>query len=259
MIEEKTSISVQKSTWNELITTIDELREKLDGADRTNMLLTKESQRATSKLKLELKNAVASIDRLNGEISKISIDAERWRSFANSPQTALMLGTELDPNSQQDWVTECNRLVDSWNIVNKRRGIHERAKDLDELVDAYEDGLKEITTEDKIKEHISEFIETEKGKEVYRKLLSILFSPPLDMDTKQLTRDILIGMNLGCIDDGLPFPSEDIDYFIESGVYQEWYNGITHDCERAKDAILGILECFDRWIAEGGFSGKGER
>ena len=39
-------------------------------------------------------------------------DAMRWRVYATSPQTAMALGSKLDPNSQQDWVAECNRLVD---------------------------------------------------------------------------------------------------------------------------------------------------
>lgn len=39
-------------------------------------------------------------------------DAERWRFFASSPQTALMLGSKLDPNDRTvDWIAECNRLA----------------------------------------------------------------------------------------------------------------------------------------------------
>lgn len=40
-------------------------------------------------------------------------DAARWRHFASSPQTALMLGSELDPNAVGiDWRAECDRLLD---------------------------------------------------------------------------------------------------------------------------------------------------
>lgn len=42
-----------------------------------------------------------------------ALDAKRWRYYADCPQTALMLGTELDPNSEQDWAAECSRLVDA--------------------------------------------------------------------------------------------------------------------------------------------------
>lgn len=41
-------------------------------------------------------------------------DAMRWRYFASSPQTALMMGSKLDPNDMSvDWVAECNRLADA--------------------------------------------------------------------------------------------------------------------------------------------------
>lgn len=40
-------------------------------------------------------------------------DAERWRFYATSPQTALMLGSRLDPNDDSmDWKAECDRLAD---------------------------------------------------------------------------------------------------------------------------------------------------
>lgn len=39
-------------------------------------------------------------------------DAERWRWYARSAQTALQLGTKLDQNSKQDWLAECNMLAD---------------------------------------------------------------------------------------------------------------------------------------------------
>ena len=41
-------------------------------------------------------------------------DAARWRYFASSPQTAILLGSRLDPNDTKvDWVSECNRLADA--------------------------------------------------------------------------------------------------------------------------------------------------
>lgn len=43
----------------------------------------------------------------------------RWIEYAKSPQTALMLGSNLDPNDDTvDWVKECNRLADS--IIMKK-------------------------------------------------------------------------------------------------------------------------------------------
>jgi hypothetical protein len=43
-----------------------------------------------------------------------AVDADRWRTYASSPQTALMLGSLLDPNdSTVDWIAECARLVDA--------------------------------------------------------------------------------------------------------------------------------------------------
>lgn len=47
-----------------------------------------------------------------GDATLICVNAARWQHFADSPQTALMLGTELDPTSEQDWISECNRLAD---------------------------------------------------------------------------------------------------------------------------------------------------
>jgi hypothetical protein len=47
------------------------------------------------------------------EYEAIRLDAERWIHFTCN-QTALMLGSELDPNDDSvDWYAECNRLADS--------------------------------------------------------------------------------------------------------------------------------------------------
>ena len=41
-------------------------------------------------------------------------DASRWRAFAGSPQTAMMLGSTLDPTDESvDWLAECSRLADA--------------------------------------------------------------------------------------------------------------------------------------------------
>ena len=41
-------------------------------------------------------------------------DAARWRFYAESPQTAIMLGSKLDPcDKSTDWVAESNRLADA--------------------------------------------------------------------------------------------------------------------------------------------------
>lgn len=45
-------------------------------------------------------------------------DAERWKFYASCPQTALMLGSKLDPNDDSvNWYEECNKLVDQ--IIEK--------------------------------------------------------------------------------------------------------------------------------------------
>ena len=42
-----------------------------------------------------------------------AFNTARWMFYAKSPQTALMLGSKLDPNDETiDWVSECNRLAD---------------------------------------------------------------------------------------------------------------------------------------------------
>ena len=42
--------------------------------------------------------------------------ALRWKFYSASPQTALMLGTKLDPNDPfitvAQWQAECNKLAD---------------------------------------------------------------------------------------------------------------------------------------------------
>lgn len=46
-------------------------------------------------------------------VEALEKDANRWRWYAKSPQTALMLGSDLDPNGAgQDWSAECDRLAD---------------------------------------------------------------------------------------------------------------------------------------------------
>jgi hypothetical protein len=52
-----------------------------------------------------------------------NIDAKRWKHFASN-QTALMLGSDLDPNDETiDWLQECNRLAD--NLIMQRLDDHE--------------------------------------------------------------------------------------------------------------------------------------
>lgn len=48
-----------------------------------------------------------------------NIDAARWRYFAASPQTALMLGSKLDPyDGSVDWVQESSKLADEARSTN---------------------------------------------------------------------------------------------------------------------------------------------
>ena len=49
-------------------------------------------------------------------------DAARWRLYAESPQTAIMLGSKLDPcDKSTDWVAESNRLADEMIASRKER------------------------------------------------------------------------------------------------------------------------------------------
>jgi len=53
-------------------------------------------------------------------------DGERWKFYASSPQTALMLGSEKDPIDESvDWVEECNRLADE--LIDKWEREHGKA------------------------------------------------------------------------------------------------------------------------------------
>ena len=67
---------------------------------------------------LEVQRAAYEIDVINGEAwaeraREAEKDATRWRLYSRSPQTALALGSLLDPHdSSVDWTTECNRLAD---------------------------------------------------------------------------------------------------------------------------------------------------
>lgn len=52
------------------------------------------------------------VDILKYERDKLQEDALRWRFYADSSQTALYLGTKLDPNDEQmDWKSECDKLA----------------------------------------------------------------------------------------------------------------------------------------------------
>ena len=48
-------------------------------------------------------------------------DSERWRFYASNPQTALALGSKLDPNEDNDWAAECNRLADGFIAHDKMK------------------------------------------------------------------------------------------------------------------------------------------
>lgn len=53
-------------------------------------------------------------DAIRTHAQALSVDAERWRVLSNSPQTALMLGSNLDPmDVSVDWKAECNKLADA--------------------------------------------------------------------------------------------------------------------------------------------------
>lgn len=54
------------------------------------------------------------IKDLTLRMSEEKQDAARWRHFASSPQTALMLGSKLDPNDAEAfWKRECDLLADA--------------------------------------------------------------------------------------------------------------------------------------------------
>jgi hypothetical protein len=56
-------------------------------------------------------------DKLQEAINRLDEaekDKKRWKLYASSPQTALMLGSTLNPNDESvDWIAECNQLADS--------------------------------------------------------------------------------------------------------------------------------------------------
>lgn len=57
---------------------------------------------------------VGPIKALNAEIAELKKDSRRWKYYASSPQTALMLGSRKDPNDNTiDWVKVCEELADS--------------------------------------------------------------------------------------------------------------------------------------------------
>jgi hypothetical protein len=46
------------------------------------------------------------------------LDAKRWRFYSDSPETALSLGSKLNPNDETiDWARESNRLVDELILI----------------------------------------------------------------------------------------------------------------------------------------------
>lgn len=47
------------------------------------------------------------------DYKELLADANRWRFFAASAQSALVLGSPLDPNSSVDFKKECDRLIDA--------------------------------------------------------------------------------------------------------------------------------------------------
>lgn len=57
---------------------------------------------------------VGIIQDLMDLVDELRDDAARWRYFASSPQTAMMLGTHLDPNdSRIDWLKISNGMADN--------------------------------------------------------------------------------------------------------------------------------------------------
>lgn len=75
------------------------------GIEPANMSLVYKAFRAGWQARAQLNTKPTNNDAL---------DAERWRYFYNNAQTALMLGSNLDPNNDSiDWLEECNRLADS--------------------------------------------------------------------------------------------------------------------------------------------------
>jgi hypothetical protein len=55
-------------------------------------------------------------------IKEIIKNHERWLFYASSPQTALMLGSDKDPNDKTiNWIKECNKLADKF-IEKEKHG-----------------------------------------------------------------------------------------------------------------------------------------
>ena len=61
----------------------------------------------------ERDRAIEQIADAEARVRELEGDAQRWRVYASSPQTALQLGTDLDPNDGSvDWCAESSRLAD---------------------------------------------------------------------------------------------------------------------------------------------------
>lgn len=75
-----------------------------------NERLKTESRDAAFGLNDYFGNEITELTRQRDEYKQ---DALRWRLYASSPQTALALGTKLDPITEQDWKAECDRLADA--------------------------------------------------------------------------------------------------------------------------------------------------
>jgi hypothetical protein len=70
-------------------------------------------------LRATLAQRDATIAAITAERDALTKDALRWRTFVG-PQTALMLGSTLDPNSPADWKAECDRLADKAIVALRR-------------------------------------------------------------------------------------------------------------------------------------------
>jgi len=54
----------------------------------------------------------------DGDIAQLLLNSKRWEFYSDNAQTALILGSELDPNDKTvNWKEECNKLADK--IINK--------------------------------------------------------------------------------------------------------------------------------------------
>lgn len=87
-------------------------QERLDNIEMRQLLAEIRDHHAEGLRHVE--NQEKEITELRAKLAAAREDGERWRYYADCPQTALMLGSRHDPNDKTiNWVDECRKLCDA--------------------------------------------------------------------------------------------------------------------------------------------------